>query len=79
MLSIAAEKKVETQTEGKDGKPVTVSRTTRSFNRSFKLPEDVDVKGISATMDKGVLALTLPKRPEAAPRRITITGASSKL
>lgn len=79
VLSIAAEKKVETQTKGKDGQPITISRTTRSFNRSFKLPEDVDEKGISAKMDKGVLALNLPKRPKAAPRRITITSAGSKL
>ena len=48
VLSIAAEKKVEEQTEGEDGKPVTVSRTTRAFKHSFKLPEDVDEQGISA-------------------------------
>ena len=79
VLSIAAEKQVETQAEGKDGQPITFSRTTRSFHRSLKLSEDVDEKGISAKMEKGILVLSLPKRPEVAPRRITITGASSKL
>ena len=79
MLSIVAEKKVEAQVEGEDGKPVTVSRTSRSFRHSFKLPEDVDEKGISAEMDKGVLTLNLPKRPEVAPRRITVGGAGAGL
>ena len=74
VLSIAAEKKVETKTEGEDGKPVTVSRTLRSFRHSFKLPEDVDEEGISAEMDKGILALNLPKKPEASPRRIALGG-----
>ena len=83
VLSIAAEKKVETQTEGEDGEPVTVSRTTRSFRHSFKLPEDVDEQGIGAQMDKGVLTLNLPKKTveeaETGPRRIAVAGASSRL
>ena len=75
ILSIAAEKKVEKNTEGEDGKPVTVSRMTRSFKRSFRLPENVDEQGISASMDKGVLALNLPKKPESTPRRIAVSNA----
>ena len=80
VLSISAEKKVETQTEGKDGHPtVTSSRTTRrSFHRYLKLPENVHEKGISAKIEKGILALSLPKRREVPPRRIAITGASPK-
>jgi HSP20 family protein len=79
MLTIDAEKKVEVETEDEDGKPVKLSRTTRSFKRTFKLPDDVDEQGISATMEKGVLFLKLPKKPEDAPRRIVVGSVKSQL
>jgi HSP20 family protein len=36
-----------------------------SYERSFRLPEDVDVEKISATFKNGVLTVTLPKIAEA--------------
>jgi len=36
-----------------------------SFERSFELPEGVDVDKIEAAFKKGVLTVTLPKKPEA--------------
>lgn len=39
----------------------------RSFKRMFRLPETVDQDGISATMEDGILHLTLPKKEEAKP------------
>jgi HSP20 family molecular chaperone IbpA len=78
VISIVAEKKVDVQTEGKEGKPATVIRKTRSFKRNYKLPDDVDEQGITATMDKGVLSLELPRRPAEAPRRIAVGGGKSE-
>ena len=36
-----------------------------SFERSFDLPEGVDPDKIEAAFKKGVLTVTLPKKPEA--------------
>lgn len=46
----------------------------RTFARSFTVPEDVDVDNIDAQVNDGMLVLTLNRRPEAQPKRITIKG-----
>lgn len=42
------------------------------FARSFSLPWQVDQQNITAHLEDGVLTLTLNKRPESKPRRISI-------
>jgi HSP20 family protein len=49
----------------------------RSFTRQLMLPEELDPDAISATVDHGMLSLTLGRRPETQPRRIQITSTSS--
>lgn len=44
-----------------------------NFCRSFNLGGDVEAAGITATMDNGVLTLTLPKREELKPKKIQVT------
>lgn len=44
----------------------------RSFSRSLTVPEDVDPEKISATIEDGLLSITLERRPEAQPKRIAI-------
>lgn len=44
------------------------------FSRAFNLPVPVDADKTTATMQDGVLTLTLPKSPEAQPRKIGITS-----
>lgn len=44
----------------------------RSFARSFTVPEDVDPEKIDARVTDGMLVLTLARRPEAQPRRISV-------
>ena len=41
-----------------------VERSYGSFQRSIRLPETIDEDKIEASFDKGVLTVTLPKRPE---------------
>ena len=36
-----------------------------AFERSFQIPEGVDADKIEASFNKGVLTVTLPKKPEA--------------
>lgn len=42
------------------------------FNRSISLPEDVQADGITAAYVDGVLTVTLPKKEEAKPRKISV-------
>lgn len=46
----------------------------RTFARSFTIPEDVDIDNIDGQVNDGMLVLTLNRRPEAQPKRITIKG-----
>ncbi len=42
------------------------------FHRRFALPDSADAEGIKASGRHGVLEISIPKRPESTPRRITI-------
>merc|ERR1712146_392200 len=74
LLKITASKKLDHTSE--DGSSVTKRR--RSATRTVKVPDDVQVSGIAASMDKGVLSITLPKVPETAPQKIIVTGAAAQ-
>lgn len=45
------------------------------FYRSLNLPSAVEAEGVRATYRNGVLEIRLPKRPEAAPRIISVEAA----
>lgn len=49
-----------------------------SFTRSFTLPEGIDAEHVDADMNKGVLTLTVPKRPETQPRKIALGGGRAQ-
>ncbi len=63
VLTIKGEKKDEREERKKDY--YLSERHYGSFQRSFSLPEGVDPEKIEARFARGVLTLTLPKRPEA--------------
>jgi len=47
----------------------------QTFKRSFELPETIDQEQINATIDAGILTLSLPKKEEElqkAPRQIEV-------
>ncbi|MBV9719114.1 MAG: Hsp20 family protein [Candidatus Eremiobacteraeota bacterium] len=52
---------------------VSAKSDRRSFSRSFTVPDDVDPQRIEARVQDGMLMLTLSRRPEAQPRRISVT------
>lgn len=62
-LMLKGEKKSEREESGK-GRYLS-ERSYGSFQRSFALPDSVDADKIEASFDRGVLTITLPKRPEA--------------
>lgn len=49
-------------------------RVYGEFKRAFSLPDTVDASRIDAEFRNGVLKITLPKKPEAAPKQIAIRG-----
>lgn len=72
VLTIKGEKKVE-RDEKKDDYHI-MERRYGSFQRSFRLPESVDEEQVKAAFEKGLLRVTMPKRPEAvkAEKKISI-------
>ena len=48
--------------------PLRYERSYGSFSRSFGLPANVDVGGITAEAQDGVLTVTIPKLPEEKPQ-----------
>ena len=53
----------------------SVERASGTFLRRFTLPESADAEQIKATHVNGVLELSIPKRPQEQPRRITVQAA----
>lgn len=43
-----------------------------SFSRSVNIADEVDTAKVSAAYENGVLTVTLPKREEAKPKKITV-------
>ena len=62
-LTIKGEKQEEKEEKKKDY--YLQERHFGSFERCFQVPEGVDTNKIEATFTKGVLKVTLPKKPEA--------------
>ena len=72
VLSLSGERKVEERTG-----QVARHRRERGygkFYRRFILPDTVNADGVKATERHGVLAVTIPKRAAAQPRRIEIAA-----
>ncbi len=75
VLRIRAEKKSEQSRGDKNWR--VVERSSGVFERAIRVPPGIDPVKVSATFDKGVLSISLPKpaAPQAAVRRIAIKPA----
>ena len=70
-LTISAERKEESS-EPKKGELLLNERRYTRFLRSFTLPPTVDEQTVNAKLADGVLTVTLNKREETKPRKITV-------
>ena len=70
LLTIKGEKKKEK--EEKDEHHHYIERYAGSFQRSFRLPVNIQADKVIAEFDKGVLKVTLPKVEEAKKKDIKI-------
>jgi HSP20 family protein len=71
VLTLKGERKVEHEAKGEGF--YRVERATGAFHRSLTLPEGVDGDAITATFDKGVLEVRIPKPEQRKPRKLQIT------
>jgi HSP20 family protein len=72
-LTISGKREAEERQEGETY--YAYERNYGAFTRSFTLPEGVDADHVQADLRDGVLTLTLPKRPEAQPKKINIQAS----
>ena len=75
VLTLGTEKKIETDEKGKDGTWLRRERNDLCFSRTFNLPEDTDSDRIEAKFRDGLLTIELPRKPESAPRVLTVKVA----
>ena len=73
LLTIQGEKKKEK--EEKDEHHYSLERYSGEFQRSFRLPQEVQEDKIEARFDKGVLTITLPKSAKSKKKEIKINKA----
>jgi HSP20 family protein len=75
-LTISGERKTEHESEQEGF--YRVERASGSFQRSLTLPQGVDPEAVSASFDRGVLEVRIPKPEQRKPRRISIGGGEPK-
>jgi len=75
-LTVHGERKIEK--EEKEENYRRVERQYGAFTRTFTLPTTVDTDNVSATYDKGVLKVSLPKKAEAKPKQIKVNVSTEK-
>ena len=77
-LTVKGERKFEK--EEKEENFHRIERRYGSFERTFRLPATVDSDKAEAAYDKGILSISIAKRPEAKPKQIKVgvnTGAKT--
>jgi HSP20 family protein len=64
--------KREAEKEETSDRYYSYERSYGSFTRSFTLPDGADTDKLSASLEKGVLAITVPKKPEVQAKKIAV-------
>ncbi len=72
ILTIKGERSSESVAE--NGQLTRIERSSGTFYRRFALPDSADAENISASGKHGVLEISIPKKAETTPRRITINA-----
>ena len=71
-LTVSGERKAEHE-ETNEGFH-RVERSFGSFSRSLTLPQGIDPEAVTASFDRGVLEIRVPKPEQRKPRKIAIGG-----
>ena len=70
--------KRESEKEDKGDTFYAMERSYGYFTRSFTLPDGIDEEHIRADLKDGVLTIAIPKKPEAQPKKISVTAPERK-
>ena len=54
-----------------------MERSFGSFSRSLTLPQGIDPEAVTASFDRGVLEIRIPKPEQRKPRKIAIGGQAA--
>ena len=73
VLTIGGERPGNDREEMAAANAIRIERKTGAFKRAFRLSDALDLDGISARCEHGVLEIRLPKRAELQPRSIPVT------
>jgi HSP20 family protein len=71
-LTVSGERKAEHE-ESNEGFH-RVERSFGTFSRSLTLPQGIDPEAVTASFDRGVLEIRIPKPEQRKPRKIAIGG-----
>ena len=74
-LKISGERKAEHESNERGW--YRVERAFGSFARTLSLPEGVDADAVSASFDRGVLEVTIPKPEQRKPRKVAIGAGAN--
>lgn len=72
LLQISGERNVEKEDDNKDYKWHRVERCRGKFSRSFRLPGNAKANEVKASMENGVLTVTVPKQEVKKPEKKVI-------
>jgi len=75
VLTVSGER--EAEHEGKTDGFYRVERAFGTFSRSMSLPSRIDTDRITASFEKGVLEVRIPKPEERKPHRVEIGGGGA--
>jgi HSP20 family protein len=75
-LTVSGERRSETET-GEQGFH-RVERAVGAFARTLTLPPGIDPESVTASFDRGVLEIRIPKPEERKPRRIEIGSDAAR-
>ena len=70
LLTVSGERKYENESKGEGYH--RVERSFGRFSRSLRLPRGVDASAVSASFDRGVLEVTVPKPAQAQATKVEI-------
>ncbi|GAC1346494.1 MAG: Hsp20/alpha crystallin family protein [Myxococcales bacterium] len=76
-LTVSGKREVEQRQEGDTF--YTYERSYGAFSRSFTLPDGADADHAEADLRSGVLTISVPKRPEHQPKKISLKGLGEKV
>jgi HSP20 family protein len=69
-LTVAGKR--EEEKEDRSDQFYAYERNYGSFSRSFTLPDGADTDKLGASLEKGVLTVTVPKKPEVQPKKVAV-------